>query len=176
MNRHIGRPLSALLLIWLFGAISVFLLHPTVHIEAADGKSTPVFENVWARAAGAGHMSAVYMDIKNSRTTGLSIVAARSDVAERVEVHETTMELTVQDGKVSQVMRMEEIDALHVDPGSVVQLQPGGLHIMLIGLTRDIEEGDRFTLELELGSGERFKLDVPVKIGLGDDDHDHHDH
>lgn len=134
------------------------------------------FEGVWARAASAGHMSAAYMTIENTGVEPVDIVAAYADVADKVEVHKTTTEITFEDGKVAQVMRMEEIDSLPVAPGVTVELKPGGLHVMLIGLTRDIEEGDTFPLTLELATGARVVIDVPVTVGTGDDDHDHNDH
>lgn len=134
------------------------------------------FHDVWARAASEGHTSAIYMTVVNTGTDPVAIVAARSDAAERVEVHETVMEVTFEGGRISQIMRMEEIDTLEIPPGGTVELKPGGLHIMLLGVTRDIESGDHFDVELELADGRRVVVDVAVKIGSEDDDHDHHDH
>lgn len=135
------------------------------------------FEDVWARAASAGHMSAAYMTVANTGEFTVDIVSAHADVADKVELHETTTEITFVDGKISQVMRMEEVDVLTIASGETVQLKPGGLHIMLMGLTRDIEEGDTFTLTLQSSTGERIVIDVPVTVGAGDDhDHHHHDH
>lgn len=142
---------------------------------AAEG-SAVVFDDVWARAASEGHMSAVYMKVTNAGTADVAIVAAETGVADRTEVHETKTEITFEDGKVSQVMRMEEIDRLDVVAGATVALEPGGLHIMLIDLTRDIEEGDRFTLHVQLADGTRIPLDVTVTVGSGDDGHDEHAH
>lgn len=143
--------------------------------EAADASGL-VFDDVWARAASEGHMSAVYMQIANEGTRDAAIVAAYSDVAERVEVHETIMEISMENGRISQTMRMEEIERLDIPAGTAVELKPGGLHIMLITLTRDIESGDRIQLELELSDGRRLAMDVPVRVGTEDDMHDHHDH
>lgn len=144
----------------------------------AAAASTLTFEGVWARAASEGHMSAAYMTVRNSGNAAVDIVAVRSDVAATVEIHETMTEITVVDGKLSQVMRMAEVEAVTVASGAAVELKPGGLHIMLIDLTRDIEEGDEFVLTLQLSTGELIVLDVPVTVGIGGDDHDHqhHDH
>lgn len=153
-------------------AITVYSGVPATAAEAPSIS----FDDVWARAASEGHMSAVYMDVTNAGKADVTIVAAATDVAERTEVHETKTEITVEGGKISQVMRMEEIDGLEVGAGTTVSLRPGGLHIMLIDLTRDIEEGDRFTLHVELADGTRIPLDVVVTVGAGDDAHDEHAH
>lgn len=143
----------------------------------AHGGNALTIEGVWARAAGRGHNSAVYMDIANNGANDIAFISASADVADRVEIHETTMELTVVDGKVSQIMRMGQIERLVVPAGGTAALRPGGLHVMLLGLTRELEEGDSFSLTLYTEDGDSVVLDVPVTVGLGvDDDHDHHHH
>lgn len=154
-------------------AFGIALLSAGSSAAAIEGLS---FDDVWARAASEGHTSAIYMTVSNAGPGSVAIVAARSDVAERVEVHETIMEVSFEGGRISQTMRMEEIDALEVPAGETVELKPGGLHIMLLGLTRDIESGDHFSLEVELADGRLVVLDVAVKVGSEDDDHHHHHH
>jgi len=142
-------------------------------VRAEPGLS---FEGVWARAASEGHTSAVYMHIANEGGRDAVFVAAAADVAELVEIHETTIEVYMEDGRFQQVMRMQQIPQLVVPAGGRVELRPGGLHIMLIGLTRDLEEGDSFSLTLYTEDGQEHVIHVPVTVGVGMDDHDHHDH
>src|SRR5690606_31343763 len=97
-------------------------------------------------------------------------------ISELVEIHETTIEVYMEDGRFQQVMRMQQIPQLVVPAGGRVELRPGGLHIMLIGLTRDLEEGDSFSLTLYTEDGQEHVIHVPVTVGVGMDDHDHHDH
>lgn len=178
MEGEVGTRMNRMKTAALF--MSVLLVAVMVAWGAADVQAAAdhlTFEVVWARAASQGHMSAVYMSITNFGDEDVKIVAADSDVAETVEIHETTTEISFVDGRISQIMRMEEIPELTVESGATVELAPGGLHIMLIQLTHSIEEGDVFELTLKLDSGEHVTIDVPVTVGLGvDDDHEHHHH
>lgn len=82
----------------------------------------------WTRAtpptapAGGG-----FLTITNTGTTPDRLIAVESPAANKVEVHEMTM-----DGSV---MRMRELEkGLEIPPGATVALKPGGFHIMFMGL------------------------------------------
>ncbi|MEW6045240.1 MAG: SCO family protein [Bacillota bacterium] len=117
----------------------------TVHVEGA-----------WARPApGMGATSAVYMTLVNRGDRPDALVAVRSDVARAIELHETRIE--------NNVMRMRRVERIEVPPGGRVQLTPGGLHAMLIGLTRKLEEGDRFQAVLVFEHGGELTIEIPVR-------------
>jgi hypothetical protein len=103
-----------------------------------------------------GGNSAAYMTLRNATDTPLALVGAQTDAASTVELHTTTME-----GNVMQMRPVEQID---IPANGEVELQPGGLHIMLLGLTRDLNEGDSIALTLTLDNGETIQLDVPVGL------------
>ena len=46
------------------------------------------------------------------------------------------------------VIRMRPVEAIDVPAGSTVRLEPGGLHIMFVGLERPLAEGERFAATL----------------------------
>lgn len=142
-----------------------------------SAQSAVAVDGQWARAASAGHNSAAYMTITNNSSRDVVIVGAAADVADRVEIHETTMELTMVDGRLQQIMRMEQVDRIVVPAHGAVELRPGGLHVMFLELYRDLEEGDAFVLTLLTADGGAIVIDVPVSVfGAGADDHDHHHH
>jgi copper(I)-binding protein len=67
------------------------------------------------------------LEISQPWTTPDRLIAARSTVSDKVEIHEMKM-----DGNV---MRMRELDkGLEIPPGATVTLKPGGLHIMFMEL------------------------------------------
>lgn len=78
--------------------------------------------------AGAG-----YMQITNAGETAERLVAVAADFP-RVEMHESSMG---DDG----MMRMERQDFIVIAPGETVALQPGGLHVMFMGLDAPLEVG-----------------------------------
>ncbi len=114
--------------------------------------------------------AAVYMRLLNRGKETERLIAASSPVAEETQIHQTTMN--------GEVMSMREIDGLDLPAGEWVALERGGYHIMLLGLQRELYEGDVFPLTLTLESGKEITVIVPVYDPMGDmhDMHDHSDH
>jgi copper(I)-binding protein len=86
---------------------------------------------------------------------GAKLVEARSPVAGTVEVHEMK-----RDGDV---MRMRAIEALDLPAGRTVKLEPGGYHVMLMGLKQTLNAGDTVPLTLVFESADRTRQTVEVK-------------
>jgi len=60
------------------------------------------------------------------------------------------------------VMKMRPVEDIDVPPAAPVELKPGGLHIMLLGLTAPLKEGDSFPLTLTFAKA--GEITVPVHI------------
>lgn len=117
-------------------------------------------ENPYARPPmGSGKVAAAFMTLKNDGDETDRLVAAEGDVAERIELHTHIMEK--KDGRV--IMRMRQIPHMEVPAHGQTVLKPGGLHIMLIGATRDLKPGDNFDLTLVFEKAGKVKVTVPVK-------------
>jgi copper(I)-binding protein len=108
----------------------------------------------WARAALAGRTSAAYMTLVNPTETPDRLLSAASPIAQTVELHAHLHE--------GGVMRMRPVAAIEVHPGEPAVLAPGGLHVMLIGLTRDLKRGETIRLTLSFEKAGRIEVDVPV--------------
>lgn len=122
-------------------------------------------EEVWARAGIAGGNSAAYMRIVNHGGTDDRLVSAATDVADTVELHRTVME--------GDRMTMQPVPAVEVPARGEAVLEPGGLHVMLIGLTRKLGEGDSFPLRLTFEREGTVELTVEVrKAGAMSHGHD----
>lgn len=99
-------------------------------------------------------MSAAYLTIHNRGSDADRLVSAAASVAKAVELH-----TVVKDGDV---MRMRPVQAIEVAAGATQKLQPGGYHIMLIGLKAPLKAGDRFPLDLTFEKAGRRVVDVTV--------------
>lgn len=111
----------------------------------------------WARPGVAMPNSAAYALLVNLGESDVTLISATGSVAEAVELHEMGMD----DGDV---MRMSPIEGGIVIPASgVAQFQPGGLHVMLIGLTQDLETGNSISLTLTFDDDSVMEVDVPVQ-------------
>ena len=87
------------------------------------------------------------------------LVDAKSPVAGVVEIHEMRM-----DGNV---MRMRAVKGLDLPAGRVVELKPGGYHVMLMELKQPLKEGESvplsITVETKAGKRTTIDLNAPVK-------------
>jgi copper(I)-binding protein len=68
------------------------------------------------------------------------LIEAKSPVAGVVEVHEMSME--------KDVMKMRAVPSLDLPAGKMVELKPGGYHVMLMDLKQQMKEGDTVPLTL----------------------------
>ncbi len=136
----------------------------------ADGGSVTV-EDPWVRATTGTEdptMTAAFMVIDNDTDEDVSLTDVSSPVADTVQVHEMAM--------VDGAMQMKEVDGgLTVTAGRGKVLEPGGYHLMLMGVHQDLAPGDEVDLTLEFSDGETQKLSVPVKEFTEEEGHYHSD-
>lgn len=101
-----------------------------------------------AKATGA------YVTLTNSGPAD-KLVAAKSDVAMHTELHESLM--------VDGVMKMRAVESLDLPEGGKIEMKPGGLHIMLMGLNRPLEEGQIVPITLVFESGKEILVETPLQ-------------
>lgn len=97
---------------------------------------------------------AAYLTISNVGNHGFSLDSVSSDAAESAMIHRSTM----QDG----MMTMEHLPELYIPSRESVRLEPGGIHIMLIGLRQALKAGDSFRMNLSFSNGVVLRVDVPI--------------
>jgi copper(I)-binding protein len=107
---------------------------------AASGAYAQVsIDQAWARATVPGQpVGAVYMTINSPAE--MTLMQAETDAAKDVQIH--TMH------HHGGVMKMREQGELRIEPGKPVELAPGGMHFMLIGLQAPLAVGESVDLKL----------------------------
>lgn len=97
--------------------------------------------------------AAIYVTVENRDAPDDRLIAAESDRCVVVTPHLTELD-------EDDVARMSEADAdqLGLAAGQRVEMSPTGLHLMCLGLTDQLAEGDRFDLTL------RFAEHAPVTV------------
>jgi copper(I)-binding protein len=95
------------------------------------------------------------MLLRNPGRDDLRLVSAASDAAKSVELHETKMS--------GGMMQMSPVADIPVPAGKEVELKPGGLHVMMIGTTRELKVGDKINLTLTFDRGPALQVSVDVK-------------
>jgi copper(I)-binding protein len=110
----------------------------------------------WARAtpptapSGGGFLS-----ITNTGTTPDRLISVKSPAAGIVQVHEMKM-----DGNV---MRMRELDkGLEIAPGATVNLAPGGLHLMMMGLKAPLKKDEKVPVTLTFEKAGSIDVELAV--------------
>ena len=103
----------------------------------------------------SGGVSAAYFTLLNTGGSADALVKVASDVAASVELHTMTMN--------AGVMEMRPVAQIDLPVGAEVKLAPGGFHVMLIGLKKDLVEGETVKLTLTLKSGATIEVSAPVK-------------
>lgn len=100
-------------------------------------------------------ITAAFMLIENHNAAEISLLSATTDAARVVELHRMLME----DG----MMRMQKVDSINLPAGGVVKLEPGGYHLMVIDLKRELKEGAEVRVTLRFSNRIEKTINVPVK-------------
>lgn len=137
--------------IWL-GITLVFALVLSACVKAEEFKVM----DAWARPGNAGGNGAVYFIISNATDTDDTLLSASTDVASAADVHMSMM-------NANEVMTMRMQESVEVPAQGKLEFKPGGLHVMLVGLSRDLKAGDTITLTLNFENSGRITIQTPVK-------------
>ncbi len=156
---HTRTPLAALaataaLLLALTGCAGTATAEPSA-TTASEADSITV-EDAWVKTAEEG-MSAAFGTIENTGDTDVVIVGASTAASPMIELHET-----VEDDSGAMVMRQKE-GGFVIPAGDHLHLEPGGNHIMLMGLADPIVAGDEVTFTLEFEDGSTLEFTAPGK-------------
>lgn len=160
--------------------LSLAVLLMTGSLAGCNSGSDPSvsIEDDWARPGFEGDNAAAYMEIRNDSDEDVALISASSDIAAMVEIHQTRLESPEDqdnhddaadnsehgDDRHDQgMMIMEEVESVIAPAGSSVLLEPGGYHVMFMGLTRDLEPGDSFSLTLHFDEIDDQTIDVTVE-------------
>ncbi len=111
--------------------------------------------DAWARAADSGATGGAYITLSNTDTSDVTITGWTSPAAELTELHET-ME---HDGMAHMMART----SVTIARDSAIVMKPGGVHVMLMKLTRALVAGDTIRITVTLADGRSVVVPVPVR-------------
>jgi periplasmic copper chaperone A len=127
--------------------------YAAAQLSAAERVSA---ENAWVPwAPPTVEVHAAYMTIVNRSNQDQSVVGAESPDYQRVELHSSS----VKNG----VSEMRDVDQVAIAANQRVALEPGGLHLMLIGPKRPHAVDERVRIVLRLQSGELVEVSAVVR-------------
>ncbi|MDF1856099.1 copper chaperone PCu(A)C [Pseudooceanicola sp.] len=116
-------------------------------------------EGAYARASSAMAKSgAAFMTLHNSGSADDRLIDARSDIAQRVELH-----THIDAGNGVMQMRQDE-DGFPLPAGGDAKLARGGDHVMFMGLNRPMNQGDMITVTLVFEKSGEMTVEIPVDL------------
>lgn len=126
-------------------------------MTAITAQSEVTIKDAWVRATVPQQMATgAFFQIKSSKNVRL--VSVKTPVAGIAEIHEMKME--------NNVMKMRAMDYLDLPAGKMVELKPGGFHLMLMELKAQIKPGATvpLTLVVEDREKKRETIEILVKV------------
>jgi copper(I)-binding protein len=127
-------------------------------------------EDAWVRTSVPGQPSSgAFMRV--TADSDSKLLSVSSPAAKDVQIHEMSM--------TNDVMRMGPVESVALPAGKTVSLDPNGYHVMLMGLVRQIKEGDQIpltlTIENDKGVRETLEVQAPARAMMENMDmaHDH---
>ena len=110
-------------------------------------------EKAWARPTVPGQQGGgAFLSITSASTDRL--LSGSTPLAERFELHTMTMK--------GDVMEMRQVDAIELPAGKTVELKPGGLHVMFIGLKQPLAIGSKVPVTLKFEKAGEVKVEFDV--------------
>jgi len=142
--------------------MAVLLAAPALAAEVKIG-------DPWVRATAPGQkVAGAFMDL--TADADMTLVAAESPTSKTVELHTMRME--------EGVMVMRRVTDIALPRGRTVQLEPGGLHVMLIDIKAQLKAGDAAPLTLVVrdagGKEHRIAVEAQVRAPGGMEQRHHH--
>jgi copper(I)-binding protein len=147
------RPLFAALA--LFSLAQPALAHDITHGDLA--LNGPFARATLPNAPVAGG----FLTIVNTGAEDERLVSAASDIAKETQIHEMALE--------GDVMKMRQLrDGVVIAAGETVVLEPGGLHIMFMGLNGAFVEGETVPVTLVFEKAGEVVVDLHVEGAAAD--------
>ena len=133
----------------LFVLLSASVWAGSVSVENAYVRHMPPTQKV----------TGAFMLLKNSSPEDRAAVSAESDIADRAELHTHLHE--------NGMMKMRQVEKIDIPAGGETALEPGGIHVMLIGLKQPLDLGQIVAITLNFDDGSSTQVQAEVKTVMG---------
>lgn len=160
-------PPGAYTVVWHATAVDTHKTEGTYQFTVAPANASGItLQHVWARAsAGVATTGAAYLTVTDNGQPD-RLVGVSTPVAATAQLHETIDD--------QGVMKMRAVPGIDLVPGKPVSFQPGGYHVMLMGLQSPLKAGDTFPLTLTFEHAPPITATVKVEAaGAAATPHDH---
>lgn len=112
--------------------------------------------DAWARPGRINGVSAIYMNVLNGSAEADSLLSLSSPVAGMVEIHES---YETEEG----LMAMRQATGVVFPGREAVVLEPGGMHVMLMQLNKELSENDEVELTIQFANTGELTITARVE-------------
>ena len=113
--------------------------------------------DLWGRPSpGSATNAAFYGTILNHGAELEELVAADIEICGQTELHKSTLD-------ENSVMSMQHVEKIVIPPGEMIQLEPGGLHIMCIDRQADLDPGDLIPIRLQFANFGELSVEAEIR-------------
>jgi copper(I)-binding protein len=120
-------------------------------------QATVTATDIWGRPSPqAAANAAFYMSLENNIGSAVSLTGVTIPVCTSAELHETTID-------DQSVMSMRHIASVTIPKGKSLQLEPGGYHIMCLGLQSELKPGDRIPITLTFADSGELQVEAVIR-------------
>lgn len=134
----------------------IFVFFVAGLVFAQSGKVQLSVNDPWIRPSAKGANSAFFFQLENKSDKADTLVSAKFADSEVVELHETFK-------KENDMMGMRSVKFVAIPAKGTVVFKPRDLHIMLIGLTKDIKVGESREVKLVFKHSGELKTTAIVR-------------
>ena len=135
--------------------VAVAALVFTASLAAAQTPAVTVHD-AWVREPmGGRNMTGAFAVVENPGATAKAIVAASSDISDKVELHEMKNE--------NGMMKMSPVKKMDVPAKGKLELKPGSFHVMLFDVKKKISDGEKISLTFTFDDGSKVTTEAQVR-------------
>ena len=114
-----------------------------------------VVKDQWVRPGAKGMGTALYFTAENTGTEADTLYAVTSEVSDMIMLHETYSK--------GDMKGMKKVKAVVIEPGKSVKFNPGGKHVMVMNLKKDIKIGDEVEFILHFKNAGDISITAEAK-------------
>lgn len=150
-------------------AVAALMFATTAFAHSAKVGDLEIMHPYIPAPAASAMSAAGYMEIENAGHHADKLIGIEADFAEKAMLHTTTVD-------ANGVATMSHVEALEIPGETTVTMEPGGYHIMLMGLKMPLTEGAYLPATLIFETAGRVEVEFKIEPKGEEMDHSTMDH
>jgi periplasmic copper chaperone A len=100
--------------------------------------------------------TAIFLTLRNDLNTQVDIIDIEANIGHHAMLHKTIVK--------DDMAKMVHLENVSIAPNATLKLAPGGMHIMIMGVSQSLTLGQQVSVTLHFGDQTQQTLEVPVEL------------